>query len=37
VLAASDEECLAMMMALADSEIDEADFTDWLRENVQPR
>jgi death-on-curing protein len=37
VLAASDEECLAMMMTFADSEIDEAAFADWLREDVQPR
>jgi death-on-curing protein len=36
-LAASDEECLAMMLSLAASEIDEAQFTAWLRENVQQR
>lgn len=36
-LAASDEECLAMMLALAASEIDEAELAAWLRENVQPR
>ena len=36
-LAASDEECLAMMLGLAASEIDEAEFAVWLRENVQPR
>lgn len=34
-LAASDEECLAMMMALASSEVDEAEFAAWLRENVR--
>ncbi len=36
-LAASDEECLAMMLGLAASEIGEAEFAAWLRENVQPR
>lgn len=36
-LAASDEECLAMMLGLAASEIDEAEFAAWLRENVQAR
>jgi death-on-curing protein len=36
-LTASDEECLAMMLALAASEIDEAEFAAWLRENVQER
>lgn len=36
-LAASDEECLAMMLGLAASEVDEAEFAVWLRENVQPR
>lgn len=36
-LVASDEECLAMMLGLAASEIDEAEFAAWLRENVQPR
>jgi death-on-curing protein len=35
-LAASDEECLAMMLGLASSEIGEAEFAAWLRENVQP-
>ena len=34
-LAASDEECLAMMLALAASEIGEAEFAAWLRENVE--
>jgi death-on-curing protein len=36
-LAASDEECLAMTLALAASEIDEAEFASWLRENVAAR
>jgi len=36
-LAASDEECLAMMLSLAASEIGEAEFAAWLRENVRPR
>ena len=36
-LIASDEECLAMMLGLAVSEIDDAEFAAWLRENVQPR
>ncbi|MFO1018007.1 MAG: type II toxin-antitoxin system death-on-curing family toxin [Hyphomonadaceae bacterium] len=36
-LAASDEECLAMMLGLAASEVDETEFAVWLRENVQPR
>lgn len=36
-LAASDEECLAMMLALAASEVDEAEFAAWLRDNVQAR
>ncbi len=36
-LLASDEECLAMMLSLAASEIGEAEFAAWLRENVQPR
>ncbi len=36
-LAASDEECLAMMLSLASSEIDEAEFAAWLRENVHGR
>lgn len=36
-LAASDEECLAMMLGLAASEVEEAEFAAWLRENVQPR
>jgi death-on-curing protein len=35
-LAASDEECLAMMLGLAASEVSEAEFAAWLRENVQP-
>lgn len=30
----SDEECLAMMLALAASDVDEAEFVSWLRENV---
>mgnify|MGYP000210917724 FL=1 len=34
---ASDEECLAMMLGLAASEVEEAEFAAWLRENVQPR
>jgi len=34
-LIASDEECLAMMLSLAASEIDEAEFNAWLRDNVQ--
>lgn len=36
-LVASDEDCLAMMLSLAASEIDEAEFAAWLRDNVQPR
>ena len=36
-LVASDEECLAMMLSLAASEIGEAEFAAWLRENVQLR
>jgi death-on-curing protein len=36
-LAASDEECLAMMLALASNEVDEAEFAAWLRENVRGR
>ena len=36
-LAASDEECLAMMLGLAASEIGEAEFAAWLREHVRPR
>ena len=36
-LVASDEECLAMMLGLAASEIGEAEFAAWLRDNVQPR
>jgi death-on-curing protein len=36
-LAASDEECLAMMLALAADEIDEAEFAAWLRDNVEAR
>lgn len=36
-LNASDEECLAMMLGLAASEVIEAEFAAWLRENVQPR
>jgi death-on-curing protein len=36
-LATSDEECLAMMLGLASSEVSEAEFAAWLRENVQPR
>jgi death-on-curing protein len=35
-LLASDEECLAMMLGLAASEVSEAEFAAWLRENVQP-
>ena len=34
-LIARDEECLAIMWALAASEIDEAEFAAWLRENVR--
>lgn len=34
-LVASDEECLAMVLGLAASEIDEAEFAAWLRDNVQ--
>lgn len=33
-LAASDEECLAMMLALAASEIGEEEFAAWLREGA---
>jgi death-on-curing protein len=36
-LIASDEECLAMMLSLAASEIGEAEFAAWLRENVRAR
>jgi death on curing protein len=36
-LTASDEECLAMMLALAASEIDETGFAAWLRDNLQKR
>jgi len=36
-LVASDEDCLAMMLSLAASEIDEGEFAAWLRDNVQPR
>ena len=36
-LVASDEECLAMMLALAASEIGEAEFSAWLRENSKSR
>ena len=36
-LVASDEECLAMMLALAASEIGEPEFAAWLRENVRSR
>lgn len=36
-LVASDEECLAMMLGLAASEIDEAEFAAWLRDNVEAR
>jgi death on curing protein len=36
-LIASDEECLAMVLGLAASEVGEAEFAAWLRENVQPR
>lgn len=36
-LGASDEECLAMMLALAASEIGEGEFAAWLRENVRER
>lgn len=36
-LTASDEECLAMMLSLAASEIDEAEFAAWPRDNVQRR
>jgi death on curing protein len=36
-LVASDEECLAMMLSLAASEIGEAEFAAWLRENTPPR
>jgi death-on-curing protein len=36
-LATSDEECLAMMLGLAASEIGEPEFAAWLRENVRPR
>jgi death on curing protein len=35
-LVARDEVCLAMMLALASSEIDEAEFAAWLRESVRP-
>jgi death-on-curing protein len=34
-LTASDEECLAFMMALAASELDDAEFAAWLRENAR--
>lgn len=36
-LIAADEDCLAMMLALAASEIDEAEFAAWLRANVRAR
>lgn len=36
-LVAADEECLAMMLGLAASEIGEAEFAAWLRESVRPR
>lgn len=36
-LGASDEECLAMTLALAASEIGEDEFAAWLRENVRAR
>ncbi len=36
-LNASDEECLAMMLALASSEIDETEFAAWLRDSVAAR
>ncbi|MBX9746321.1 MAG: type II toxin-antitoxin system death-on-curing family toxin [Hyphomonadaceae bacterium] len=36
-LGASDEECLAMMLSMTASEIDEGEFAAWLRDNVQPR
>ena len=36
-LVASDEECLAMMLSLAASEIDEGEFAAWLRDSVQKR
>lgn len=36
-LGASDEECLAMMLALAASEIGEDEFAAWLCENVRAR
>lgn len=36
-LTASDEECLAMMLSLAASEIDDVEFAAWLRDNVQRR
>lgn len=36
-LIASDEECLAMVLGLAASEVGESELAAWLRENVQPR
>jgi death-on-curing protein len=36
-LVASDEECLAYMLALAAGEIDESEFAAWLRDNVEAR
>lgn len=36
-LGASDEECLAMMLALAASEVGEDEFAAWLHENVRAR
>jgi prophage maintenance system killer protein len=36
-LTASDEECLALMLALAGSEIDQEEFAAWLREHVIAR
>lgn len=36
-LVASDEECLAMMLSLAASEVGEADFAAWLRDSVEKR
>ena len=36
-LAAGDEECLAMMLALAASEIGEGEFAAWLRDSVRAR
>ena len=36
-LVAADEECLAMVLSLAASEIGEGEFAAWLRDNVKPR